>query len=409
MTKSYFLFTLFCILFVFCEGLKAQDIISGKSNTITLDPGGKDADSKASPVVIDWISPETNEQELSKEQFTVEVGINAPSPVLRMELLLNYETVDDNRGFKKQASGAVDQYDSRFSREVHLSGGLNTLSVAVETEAGERAVAHRKVIYNKDEGLKNILAQRQDKALLFATNEYNSWNDLNNPVYDAKTIAEELEKYYGFEVEIVLNPTYKEVLSKIKAYTRKDFGKYDQLFIFFAGHGQFDKSFKEGYVVCKDSEKEDETKSTYIAHSNLRTYINNIPCNHIFLTMDVCFGGTFDRAIARGGGNARGGEGMYNGISNPEFIKRKLRFKTRKFITSGGKTYVPDGRPGHHSPFARKFIKALRSYGGHDQILTLGELKTYLERVKPEPRAGEFGQNEPGSGFVFVAEETGKN
>ena len=156
-------------------------------------------------------------------------------------------------------------------------------------------------------------------------------------------------------------------------------------------------------MVCKNSEKNDETKSTYLAHSNLRTYVDNIPCNHILLAMDVCFGGTFDQAIAKAGGSR--GMRMYNEVSNLEFIKRKLKFKTRKYITSGGKEYVPDGRPGHHSPFARKFIEALRNYGGQDKILTLGELKTYLERVKPEPRAGEFGQNEPGSDFVFVAED----
>ena len=35
-------------------------------------------------------------------------------------------------------------------------------------------------------------------------------------------------------------------------------------------------------------------KTSYLSHSNLRTMINNIDCPHIFLVMDVCFGGTFD-------------------------------------------------------------------------------------------------------------------
>jgi hypothetical protein len=65
---------------------------------------------------------------------------------------------------------------------------------------------------------------------------------------------------------------------------------------------------------------------------------------------------------------------------------------------------VPDGNPGSHSPFVRKFLEALRSYGGEDNILTLGEVKSHLERINPEPRYGEFGSNDPGSDFLFVVQ-----
>ncbi|MBP6721260.1 MAG: hypothetical protein KA239_02995, partial [Bacteroidia bacterium] len=85
------------------------------------------------------------------------------------------------------------------------------------------------------------------------------------------------------------------------------------------------------------------------------------------------------------------------------FINRKLQFKTRRYLTSGGKEYVPDGAPGSHSPYARKFLDALRNYGGHDRIMTLAELVLYFERLMPEPRFGEFGGNEPGSDFLFIA------
>ena len=84
------------------------------------------------------------------------------------------------------------------------------------------------------------------------------------------------------------------------------------------------------------------------------------------------------------------------------YIQRKLRFKTRKYLTSGGKEYVPDGRPGRHSPFAAKILEALRNYGGRDKIITLPELMGYLDKINPEPRTGGFGDNEPGSDFVFV-------
>ena len=107
-------------------------------------------------------------------------------------------------------------------------------------------------------------------------------------------------------------------------------------------------------------------------------------------------GGTFDPLIAH-----RGGE-KQNEFNKNEFILRKMKHKTRQYLTSGGKEYVPDGRPGQHSPFARKIIEGLRSGGGSDGILTISEVFTYVEKVNPEPRHGEFGDNEPGSEFLFI-------
>ena len=240
--------------------------------------------------------------------------------------------------------------------------------------------------------------QKVTRALLFATDVYDSFSELTNPVLDANTMASELAMNYGTLVEVIENPTLDETIRKIREYARFVYDNGDQLLIFFAGHGVYDEVFKEGYVISRDSRSGDETKTTYLSHSNLRTIVNNIPCNHILLVMDVCFGGTFDPLMAS---STRAGE-MYEEISVEDFIERKSRYKTRLYLTSGGNEYVPDGRPGHHSPFMRKFLEALRSYGGRDGITTVSDILQYLERVDPQPRFGEFGDNEPGSDFLLI-------
>ena len=116
--------------------------------------------------------------------------------------------------------------------------------------------------------------------------------------------------------------------------------------------------------------------------------------------LDACFGGTFDQDIERAGSRGQDNADL---ASRPEFIKRKLRFKSRIYVTSGGKEYVKDGRPGHHSPFAKQFLAALRNYGGSDGILTKSELKSYMEVLAQLPRMGDFGSYEPGSDFIFIA------
>jgi hypothetical protein len=254
-----------------------------------------------------------------------------------------------------------------------------------------------------DEGVKQQTAAKDQNivlALLFANNIYDSFSDLVNPVFDLNTIAEELSTNYGVQTEVIENATLNEILNKLRDYAKYDYGDNESLMIFFAGHGNYDEIFNEGYVIAADSKLDDEAKITCLSHSNLRTIVNNLPSNHILLVMDVCFGGTFDPLIAS---RSRAVSDIYADISNDEFISRKQKYKTRLYLTSGGKDYVPDGRPGHHSPFARRFIEALRNYGGKDGILTINEILQFIEKVEPQPCFGEFGDNEPGSDFLLIS------
>ncbi len=237
-------------------------------------------------------------------------------------------------------------------------------------------------------------------ALFFANNVYDSFSDLINPVFDLNTIAEEMRNSYAVQTEVVENSSLNEILNKLREYAKYNYSDNESLIIFFAGHGNYDDIFNEGYVIAADSKLDDEAKITCLSHSNLRTIVNNIPCNHILLVMDVCFGGTFDPLIA---GRSRAIDDIYADISDKEFVSRKQKYKTRLYLTSGGKDYVPDGRPGHHSPFARKFIEALRNYGGKDGILTINEILQFIEKVEPQPCFGEFGDNEPGSDFLLIS------
>ena len=67
------------------------------------------------------------------------------------------------------------------------------------------------------EQLDNIV-KSQDYALFFAIDQYDDWTDLKYPVSDATTIAGELKKNYGFQTEIVKNPTRNQIYDKLEAY-----------------------------------------------------------------------------------------------------------------------------------------------------------------------------------------------
>lgn len=346
------------------------------------------------PPVIAVLSPESGGNTIDSKRISYRAGISSKSKLKGLKLMVNGEQVSIQAG--KDPNG---KYDLVIDQEIGLKHGDNEIVLSAKNEDGmiQKATAMVKVKTPETPVTRN----GTDYALFFATDEYLQWSDLTNPVNDARTLAQELETNYGFNTELVIDATQKDILSKLKEYARKTYKDGDQLMVFFAGHGKFDEYFGEGYVVCTDSEKDDEGNKSYISHSSLRTIINNIPCKHTFLVMDVCFGGTIDPFIASAG--HRGNDEVAKEITHEDFVERKLKFKTRKYLTSGGKEYVPDGAPGAHSPFARKLLEGLRNYGGNDRIITLAELVLYFERLMPEPRFGEFGANEPGSDFLFIA------
>lgn len=321
-----------------------------------------------------------------ESQMVVKGKFNNPEEIIA--IYLNGTTVEINdQGFiSKSIKIPFKEYKIEIAYLLK-NGQLKTFSFHTNRPFGDEA-----------EIAEPEMRAGKDYALLIATNQYQEFENLSNPIFDATTIATALNENYGFEVEKLINPTLVEILTKLKTYAKKMYADDDQLLILFAGHGEYDKFFKQGYVLATDSKNNDESRVSYLSHSDLRSIINNIPCKHIFLTLDVCFGGTFDPLVA-----ARGAA-SYQAVNRETYIKRKMSHRTRLYITSGGKTYVPDGRPGHHSPFARRFIEALRGFGGEDGILTFNELVSFTEKVMPEPHYGEFGVNEPGSDFLFIYE-----
>ncbi len=355
-----------------------------------------------SGITINWEYPDNQTVTNNNNIVTIKAGLNSNLELTEVQLLINNQSADDNQGTSAVQNDSTGKYNEIISKVIRLDQGNNEIKISAKDKNGFVQSSTRYIQVNSVE--KSTSAgneQRTDYALLIGTDTYDEWGQLTNPVFDAKTLEGELRTNYGYKTELLLNPTKVDLLSKLRDYAKKSYQPNDQLFIFIAGHGQYDDVFHEGYTVTKDSKKNDETHESYIPHSTLQVYVNNIPCNHIFIVLDVCYGGTFDQSIATAAN--RGEEESGRNITPAEFIKRKLQYKTRRYLTSGGKQYVSDGRPGAHSPFTRKLLEAFRNYGGNDKILTLSELISYVQTVNPEPKYGEFGDNEPGSDFIFVA------
>ena len=348
---------------------------------------------KAPPVLF-WLNPNSDVTLSKEQQFKLKVGIKCPSQVKNVIIKLNGEDLANSRGMGVVSGNTQSgEYDLFIDNDLRLIEGDNKVELTVINAFGNQAKEERIIRYMG--GINN----RTDRALLFATDHYDNWDNLSNPVNDARTIAKELQDTYGFEVELLEDNNIQDILIKLREYASKVYMEDDQLFIFFAGHGHYDQLLGDGYIVGHDSRSNDPANTSYLSYSVLGRALNNLPAKHVFLTMDVCFGGTFDAKLASAD---RGSVEVYAEVSRQEFATRRLKYKTRKFLTSGGKEYVPDGRPGMHSPFAKKFIEALRTNGGQDRILTLSEILNVVSTINPAPHFGDFGDNEAGSDFIFM-------
>ncbi|WP_075589869.1 caspase family protein [Labilibacter marinus] len=260
----------------------------------------------------------------------------------------------------------------------------------------------------KDETIKGM---GKKHALVIGINNYSNgnpmWSNLNNPTYDAEKIGHELETGYGFKVDLLLDANNKDIFSSLKTYS-ETLDENDQLFIFIAGHGDFDNEFfHDGFIVTSSSRptNDDQYRNTYISFSEIETIINNLPPKQILLCLDVCFGGGFDVKVKQN----RNKQDIYEEQELDDFVSDKIDLKTRLYITSGSLNEVPDGYAGRHSPFAYKILEALRTSGGSRGYLTSNQVFNFVERLPSKPMFGSFGSNEPGSAFLFISEDENKD
>jgi len=386
--------TLFSIVFVLLSQLIFAQGFVGKTSEVHMN--FKKPVNSLIPE-IRWITPAIESSYSQENSLLLDVEVISDIPLKKVELVLTLGAQSSTKDFPIEPG----QLAKSIRQKVNLLDGNNTVEIVVENQNGGKSSSIRSVLVGKDMAVQAVDANRKDYALIFVTDKYEHWGDLVNPINDGRTIESVLKEKYGFQTEVIENASHEEILAKLYDYNAKKFSFQDQLFIFFAGHGIFDETNGEGYVVASNSLENDKGKTTYIPHTVLRQRVDNIKCEHVFLAMDVCFGGTIDPMLTR-----KRSIDVYAEASDSEYLVKKLAKRTRKFLTSGSKEYVSDGIPGKHSPFASKFVQALREVGGgKDRMLTLSELEIYFQKLSTEPRSGSFGTDDPSSDFVFVAKQ----
>jgi hypothetical protein len=178
---------------------------------------------------------------------------------------------------------------------------------------------------------------------------------LQNAVNDAKGIEALLRKNYQFDRIIVLlneQATKDRIMEVLTEELPAQMGKEDALFLFWAGHGNQEKSEYGdlGYLIPYDGATDKIRKN--ISMAEIRDTISKtIPAKHIFYVMDACYSGLLaSRSVD---GRTRRDLG---------YLKEITKESARQVLTAGGKgEEALDGGPNGHSVFTGRMIEILES------------------------------------------------
>lgn len=200
--------------------------------------------------------------------------------------------------------------DNVFRFQAKLTEYENVFTVRAKCKG--KLVTEQKIIVR----VNTEYDSRLDTAIIFAVSRHNrrarrlGWVDLKYSEEDAKALKWTLENKFGFHAKIVMDPTWEQIHASMNGLRHKEWGKMDQLFIFFSGHGH--RAEGVGYLIPSNAE---ESVKTYYRLEDLRAQVDEIACNNIALGIDACFASSF---LERGGKdivNRRGTADVHNLLS----------------------------------------------------------------------------------------------
>lgn len=204
--------------------------------------------------------------------------------------------------------------------------------------------------------------------LAIAVNDYQHAPKLSNCVGDAQQIIDILVSKYDFETENVRTlfnkaATRANIYKQLRQLSLK-IKPQDNLLIYFAGHGIYDKEGSAGYLVPVEAAPGNFWD--FVSNGDFLSLIRAIKSFHTFLLMDSCFSGTLFRSME---------EGSTHLAENVE------QYPSRWGLAAGRVEEVEDGWHGENSPFAKAVIQYLEA--NDSPKFPASELVQYTKRVTP--------------------------
>lgn len=268
---------------------------------------------------------------------------------------------------------------------------------------------------------------RQNVAVVIGINDYtNGIAPLTTPIHDAERLATILQRDHHYTVHLLTAAVTKPRLADLfQRQLLAELGADDRLLVYFAGHGiALDgDDGPTGYLIPQDGAADDRT--SFVAMTELHSWLAALPCRHLLLILDCCFAGAFRWSSTR---NLT----LVPDVIHQERYDRFIQSPAWQVLTSAAydqtaldllagdmKRGLAPNTADCHSPFAYALFQALAGasdlspQGRGDGVITATELYLYL-RDAVEVRADEEANHQQTPGlwplkkhrkgeFIFLA------
>jgi hypothetical protein len=204
-------------------------------------------------------------------------------------------------------------------------------------------------------------------ALVIGIDNYENLPKLETAVSDANAIAKVLRDQYKFEVNLLTDSdaSYQKIVGALSEYAHK-LQEKDDLLIYYAGHGMYDKDTDTAYWLPVDAQPDDDVY--WIISSVITAHLHAMHARHVLVVSDSCYSGMLTRSVT-----------LPTRQADPaEYLQNMLRGRSRHLMSSGGNEPVADGGSPGHSVFSSAFLRALN--GIDERTFTATDLFSMVQR-----------------------------
>jgi len=379
-------FSTWTLIFLFCFSfIQAQQIKSEKTFIKANNKHSEEIDKGADkiPPEIKIISP------------AVTKGTKYKSSVSEINFI--GKATDENGVISVIVNSKLQEIskDGIFSAGLTLEPGDNEITV-IAMDNNENLLENKFVIEYSPPVL--TLADKVTKeskyyGLIIGVNDYHdpAIPDLDNPIDDAQKIFDVLTTNYNFEkenIKFIKNAKRADIINALDEFAEKVTSN-DNLLIFYAGHGWWDKEANIGYWLPSDATQ--NSKADWFGNSRLVDYLNAIKTKHTLLIADACFGGAIFKT-RKAFPDAQ------------KAINKLYEMPSRKAMTSGTLTEVPD-----RSAFSQFLVKRLTNntekYMSSEQLFSSLRMAV-INNSDAIPQYGEIRNvGDEGGDFIFIRKQ----
>lgn len=268
-----------------------------------------------------------------------------------------------------------------FKASVQLQDNQTFVSVvAIDKQGKKHDVSfeiRRDIAKSASNQNENVEGFGNYHALIIANTSYAHMDDLSTPKNDARVLSEILTHRYGFKVTLLENiDRYKMMTSLNKM--RSELTEHDNLLIYYAGHGAFDKANNRGHWLPTDAEP--DSTANWVSTIAITDIVNAMSAKHVLLVADSCYSGALTRNTVI---NLDAG---MSEEAREKWLRTMAQTRSRHLFTSGGVKPVLDDGGNGHSVFASALIDVLKA---NTDVIESSSVFTRVKQ-KVETRAKEL-------------------